>query len=371
MRKRKTSRTLTGSRIYVRRGKYQYFSSQPILNPKSGKVSKWHILCAEAEGEFKAREVLNTLLDHANIPKGSGDFCHWFNEWRSEIINKRKSDTPKDPVRKEIWQTGTKNLNNVFAVIENAFADFNMYQVAPTDVAKFVDQWQGRRAAQLYRGLLSKFFAWACRYGHATTNPARDVTVEAPKKRKVYITDKQYLDVKAQLLSAPDDQSPGHNESMVAGLMDLYYLMYQRGTDVRLLRTNELDADEIEFTPTKTENSSGATVRVAVTQDMRDVVTKLKKIAKLRSIYLIHDEQGQPLTSRKARDIFAKACNKAGICGITLKDIRAKAATDATKAGYSESQLQTALAHTDGSTTRDYIRNRETPVSEVVLRLPK
>ncbi len=31
---------------------------------------------------------------------------------------------------------------------------------------------------------------------------------------------------------------------------------------------------------------------------------------------------------------------------------------------------RTALAHTDQATTRGYLRGRETPVSEVVMRLP-
>jgi integrase len=68
--------------------------------------------------------------------------------------------------------------------------------------------------------------------------------------------------------------------------------------------------------------------------------------------------------------LFKRACVRVGIKGVTSKDLRAKAATDATKQGYQEKQLQTALAHTDGATTRVYIRGREVSVSEVVLKLP-
>ncbi len=238
-------------------------------------------------------------------------------------------------------------------------------------IAVFVDQWEGRRAAQLYRGHLSKFFAWACRKGIVKANPARDVTLKKPKKRKVYLTDEQYVAIKLALTESKDGKDPEHNNLMVACLMDLYYLLCQRGTDIRLLRVNQLDGEYIDFTPTKTKNSSEAEVSVPITDEVREVVNRIKRIAKLRSVYLLHDQYGQPFTSRLAGDTFKRACKRAEVSGIILKDVRSKAATDADKMGYTESQIQTALAHTTGSTTRDYIRRQNAPVSEVILKLPK
>jgi len=370
-RRRTNSRTLTGTRIYIRRGKYQYFSPDPVLNPKTGKACKWHILCPVANGEIKAREELNTLLGYINTPKGAGDFCAWFNKFRIEIVKKREDQAPQEPARKAIWTRGTKDLQNYLGVIENAFADFDIDQIQPSDVARFVDQWEGRRAAQLYKGFLSKFYSWGCRRGIVNINPAREITVTTPKKRKVYFSDKQYLDIKAALLDEKDGRKLDHNEVMVACLMDLYYLLYQRGTDVRLLRANQVEGTDIKFTPTKTEKSSGVTVRVPIPPDMMSVLERIKSVSKMRSVYLFHDEYGQPFNSRKAGDIFKKACKRASVSGITLKDIRAKAATDAKDSGYSEEQIKVGLAHTSSSTTRDYIRSRNVPISEVILKLPK
>jgi hypothetical protein len=48
----------------------------------------------------------------------------------------------------------------------------------------------------------------------------------------------------------------------------------------------------------------------------------------------------------------------------------AKALTDAKKAGYTMPQLKVAAAHSDCSMTEDYIKQRETPMSEVVLDIP-
>ena len=69
--------------------------------------------------------------------------------------------------------------------------------------------------------------------------------------------------------------------------------------------------------------------------------------------------------------LFNHACARSGVTGFTLKDLRAKAATDAKERGYEDAQIQVALAHTDLKSTRDYIRNHETPpVSEIVVKLP-
>lgn len=369
-RRRKSSRSLTGTRIYVHRGKFQYFSPDPITNPATGKTSKWHPLCPVSAGEAFARETLNALLGRQEPVDGKGDFPIWFGKWRTQMLQQRDLKAPKDPARLKTWQEGTKSLMSSLKIVETGLADFDVAQVTPVDVATFLDQWEGRRSAQAYRGHLSKFFAWCCRKGLRETNPAREVEVTAPKKRDVYITDEQFKSIKEALLAGRGGMYRRTGE-MVVCYMDLLYLLYQRGTDIRLLRWDQVEEERILFKPTKTEHSSGAKVAVPIGEDARAVLARAKNIRKLRSIYVIHTEEGQPYTSHGIGSIFERACKRAGIAGVTLKDIRAKAATDAKNLGYQESQLQTALAHTDGATTRGYIRSRAVPVSEVILRLPK
>ncbi len=370
-RRRTNLRTLTGSRIYIRFGKYYYFSPEPMFHPTTGMVRKWHILCAEAEGEFKAREALNALLGYVNTPKGCGDFCIWFDKWRTIILKQRDNIAPQDPARLAIWRKGTKALISVLAVVEDAFSDFDVSQVRPFDIGQFLEQWEGRRSAQTYRAHLSKFFEWCChKRGLIDVNPARQISVPSPPKRKVYITDDQYRAIRDALLIG-NDGKPTRTGAMVRCYMDLLYLFYQRGTDVRLLRWDQIKPEGILFTPTKTERSCGTKVQVPIGEDARAVLAQLKNIRKMRSVYIIHTEHGQPYTSNGIGSLFDRACQRAGISGVTLKDIRAKAATDAKSQGYSQDQIQIGLAHTDGGTTRDYIRSREVPVSELILRLPK
>jgi integrase len=368
-RQRTTSRTLTGSRIYIRRGKYQYFSPVPIVNPATGNATKWHVLCPVGDGELKARTLLDALLNKRQSEPDDGDFLIWFAKWKTIIGKKRTTDSPSDPARARIWDESGKALMSALGVVEAAFRKYNLAEITPAVVATFVDQWEGRRSAQSYRGHLSKFFAWCCRKGLMNTNPAREVTVDVPRQRDVYITDEQYVAIRNACLVGRDGR-PTRTGEMVQCYMDLLYLIYQRGTEIRLLKWSDVKDGGILFKPTKTEKSSAAKVLVPVAADVLAVLTKLKNIRKMCSVYVIHTEHGQPYTAHGIGSLFDRACDRAKVEGVTLRDIRAKAATDASKGGYTDEQIMTALAHTDVSTTRKYIRSRNTPVSEVEMHLP-
>jgi integrase len=88
--------------------------------------------------------------------------------------------------------------------------------------------------------------------------------------------------------------------------------------------------------------------------------------------YVIRDRRGKPKTDQACRDAWEGAMQRAGLNDrpYTIKDIRAKAMTDAKRSGYDLDALQVAGAHTDRSTTEGYIKSREVPVSTVVLHLP-
>lgn len=210
---------------------------------------------------------------------------------------------------------------------------------------------------------------WCCRRDLLNNNPARDVTVEKPPKRDVYITDAQYLAIR-DAAAIGDNGVPTRSGPMLRCYLDLLYLLYQRGTEIRLLRWNQITPEGIKFKPSKTERSSGITVFIPMTQAIREVFERARQVGKMRSMYMIHTEHGQPYTAHGIGSAFERACRRAEVRGVTLKDIRAKAATDAKKMGYGMEELQVALAYTDQSTTKGYVRTRETPVSRVELVLP-
>jgi hypothetical protein len=70
-------------------------------------------------------------------------------------------------------------------------------------------------------------------------------------------------------------------------------------------------------------------------------------------MYVIRDRRGKPKTDQACRDAWEGAMQRAGLGDkpYRIKDIRAKAMTDAKRSGYDLEALQVAGTHTDRSTT--------------------
>jgi integrase len=148
-------------------------------------------------------------------------------------------------------------------------------------------------------------------------------------------------------------------------------IVYQRTTEIRLLRWSQIRKEGIAFKPTKTENSSGGEVIVPISEDLRKVLSRAKELSQGSSTFVIHTQQGTPYTASGIRTAFSRAAERAGISGLTLKDIRSKAASDAKSAGYTEQQIQVGLVHSNSGSTKGYIKNQPAPVSDVILKLPE
>jgi integrase len=352
------------------RGWLQYRSREPLMDTKTGELKTWHKLCPVGPGdEFKARVVLQELLSHAH--PGKGDFAAAFARWRLEFFKARDKDAPWLPERRELFLNANKSLNSFFDVIAKSFCDANVADIKPFHINKFLKAWDGRRAAQAYRGHLVKFFAWATGEGFRESNPATSdvVQVKQPKKRNRTITPAQFHAVRDAVIVTARGKTSGE---MIQCYIDLTYLLYQRTTDVRLLRWTEIDeASRVHVKPTKTEFSSGVAMNLPMSPAIGVVLARVKKIARMGSVFVFHTTKGQPYTASGIRSTWNRACKRAGVEGITLKDLRSMAATAAEASGFSRKQIQAALGHKKQGTTDGYIHSDNTIDSEVVLSLPE
>jgi site-specific recombinase XerD len=370
VRKRTNNKGLANSRIYQKGNRLYLFSATPIENPDTGKIAKWHPLCDADEGEMQARIKAQSIIRHNTPDRNTGDLPAHIEIYRVKILKKRQADKPKDPQRAKLHEEATREISRQCKKIAEAFVQFDVEQVMPVDIAQYIDQWEGQRMAQVWHSRLSDFFTWCCRKGLRNDNPCREVKVEKPKSRARYITDQEFFAAYDSLLTGLDNK-PTPSGPMVQCYVDLLYLLYQRTTDIRLLKRSEVTEKGIGFIPTKTERSSGANVFVPMTPAIKSVIDRANSIGQVKSMYIIHKPNGQPYSTRGLGSAWKRACQRAGIENATLKDIRAKALTDAKAAGYEKKQLMIAAAHTDEETTDGYIRLRERPVSEVMLSLPK
>lgn len=102
---------------------------------------------------------------------------------------------------------------------------------------------------------------------------------------------------------------------MVQCYIDLCYMLYQRTTEIRLLKWSQIDssAGVIHFTPTKTERSSGATVSVPITPAVEAVLERARKIGSVKSMYVIHKLNGEYYATRGIGTAWVRACARAGV----------------------------------------------------------
>lgn len=254
------------------------------------------------------------------------------------------------------------------------FADVNIDQVDNAFVVEFLSNWKKKLPMQrTMRAFLKGFFRW-CREQryYAGENPCNGIVIKKPKVREVYITDAHFASIRAELAHSP----------MILCLVDLCYLTAQRSTEIRALRwkregegSNWVDRENgvIHFLPSKTRDSSGISVDWPITPEIDAVLEMARTSGKVKGTLVIHTRAGKGWHDGSALKVWREACNRAGLqqYRYTIKDIRAKALSDAKRAGYDIDEIMVAAAHADKATTEIYFKERNVPLSNVRLAIPK
>jgi len=99
-------------------------------------------------------------------------------------------------------------------------------------------------------------------------------------------------------------------------------------------------------------NKTGAKLRIALEGELNTLVSALTAV-RARSLFLVHDKKGRPITAGSLRTRFEKAREAAGV-DFQFRDLRAKAGTDASTLA----DAQALLGHAAATTTDRYIRAR-------------
>jgi integrase len=338
------------NRVYERSGSWYWY-------PKGG---TWIKLCRVDAGEPKMLERLAAEKRKREAdPLATGDMPALVDEY----VREKRGEH-----RERSWPTYGNH-------VKVEFADVNVRQVDTGHIADFLkDNWGGKLPMQrTMRAFLKGFFQW-CREKRYYTkeNPCNGIKIKTPKARDVYISHEHFGMIREQLSTHP----------MLVCMIDLCYLTAQRSTEIRALlwrpdsdKSNWVDRDKsvIHFVPTKTSESSGAAVDWPITPEIEEVLERARATGKVKSNLVIHSRTGKAMTPKAALWHWDRACVRAELTayGYTIKDIRAKALTDAQRAGYDIKSIMEAAAHTKQSTTEIYFKQKAVPVSEIRLQLPK
>ncbi|AOZ06750.1 tyrosine-type recombinase/integrase [Cupriavidus malaysiensis] len=367
--RRRTKADGLPSRVYVRRN--SFFWVRPT-------DEKWLKLCRVAEGETLMYERLAAEKRKVEVDGDEGSMSRLVAIYMDKFEG-QYSDTFRDE-----WKRRGED-------VRKAFKHHSVEQVDSGLIEDFLLQnWADKLPTQrAMKGWLSKFFAWAVRRRHAQVNPCREVEVKKPTVRDVYIPHDHFMAIRAALASySYEKKIKGKLQVITAKVptgpemqifVDLCYLTCQRSTEIRLLRWSQVDerAGVIRFKPTKTENSSGQAVDWPITPEIAAVLRRARALRRELTVqplhdYVITDRRGKPKTAAACRDAWRDGLVRSKLekMDYVVKDIRAKALTDAYRSGHGIDELQVAGAHADRATTEDYIKQRDVPVSVVRLRLP-
>lgn len=194
----------------------------------------------------------------------------------------------------------------------------------------------GPIAATRMKALLSTVFNHA-RGAGLTDAPNPCAGIRGKKsQRDIYVGDAELAAVMA------------HADAATATFLELAYRTGADASVVLALRLSDVQDGALRLARTKT----GAKVAVAVEGPLQALLEGLRA-RPVPSMYLVADERGQPMNLTAMRKRFWKARTAAGATW-QIRDLRAKAATDADTIG----DARALLGHRHETTTAIYRRRR-------------
>jgi integrase len=256
------------------------------------------------------------------------------------------------------------------SLFADEFAEFRVDQVRTIDIQRSINNLYSDKptAAHHYKSRIQTFFRWCVTHaGLREDNPCREVETPKVRPRKTPWTDDLFHAVRDLL------------NPMQQCYHDLSFLLYQRTTDVRMLRWSQVQGGVIHFAPTKTLKSSGKEVDIPITPAIQAVLDRAKSLAKIQPMrggdaYVIQTSRGGSYTAAgiySAYDRADRMLHGDAKLGLNPKALRPYAATAAKKQGYGIEALQVGLAHTSVRTTEGYVQSHDVPRSAVTLKLPE
>jgi len=183
--------------------------------------------------------------------------------------------------------------------------DFHPAQVRPQHVARIMDEYRSTpNAANRMRTVLKLALDLAVRTGITESNPVPFIKPYREAKRSRYLTDSEY---QAIWNAAPDP---------LRSIIDLCYLTAQRIGDVLAIQVRDCTEDGILIRQRKT----GRPLCIAWTRELREVVASAKAAQPQRTVvrldapgYLLAQRNGRIRSYRGVRDLWDRACRRAGI----------------------------------------------------------
>lgn len=312
-------------RLHFKTGVYYYVTSD---KPRkwirlSKDLSEARVMWAEIENGTKTETSLSTLID----------------EWLSS------------PRFKELSANTQRQYISVSKQLKSVFADFQVQDIKPHHIAQWQDNHSSPVQANTGKSVLVNVLQSAVRKGLIERNHAREVDNLKTKRRKVYLTDEQYLAIKQ------------HAHPVLQAAMGLAYVTGARIDDILSIKLSQWTQEGLMIRQKKTDKLQLFKRSIALELAI-ETAKAIKRPA--RGIYLLCNEQGHRYAYNTVSKWWRTAREKAGIEDAKIHDIRGKAATDAKMQGM---DYQALLGHTTKAMSDSYIKLEEAQVVEPMKKI--
>jgi integrase len=357
-------------RVYMKNDAWYFYAPEKMRCPKTGKEKSWIHLAYKYQGEPAMLAALAALLSDKKIDQGSMPYvCA---EFKASKLKKYSTETQAQ-------------YKQYIDVIADDFEEFYFAQITTKNCADFLrNNFKDKpNTAQKYSALMRKLFKFGIsELGLRQDNPIDqlDLGDYETARRTVLPTHEQVRKIRdagmhSKARKDTGKQLPTASGPMFACIIDMTYLAWQRGKDIRTLREDQITAAYIGFKPSKTEKTSGKSVNILITPQIQAVIDKARAIKKKYGIispYLFPTQKGKPYTKSGLFSMWKRARERAGLedVDIVFKDLRALGATDALKAGMDKRDIQTRMVHASGDTTEIYFKEAVPDVSKITMDLP-
>jgi len=273
-------------------------------------LKKW----AEIEGDTPAPDNPQTFNEVSQ--------CYF-----RDIVPNKSPATQKDNFRE------LKKLNEIFKYIL-------LDNIKPKHVRMYMTKRKAKVRANREKALLSHIINYAREHGYSDKpNPCAGIRGNKEKGRDKYVTDAEFKSLYECAHPALQD------------VLDLMLFTGQRPADcLKMTR-----ADIREGALWVKQNKTGHKLGINITGEFAKAIDRiLSRERSVPSMYLVADDNGQPLSYWTLTSRFKKARKGSGV-DFQMRDIRAKSATDT-------GNLETAkqrLGHSTVVMTEHYVKNRK------------
>lgn len=230
-----------------------------------------------------------------------------------------------------------RNYENFRTPLERCFGHMAISAVRPEHIATYLDDHASASGANGQIGMLGTMYERAQRRGWTDSNPCRGIKRNTLKRRDRYLTDAEYHAIRAQAGPA------------LRAAMEIGYITGLRPGDICKIRRDDLKPEGLYIQQQKT----GRRQLYSTTPELTAALAAARAVHNIDSVFLLCDHRGQPYTTMRLSRAFLTAARSADVKRAQLRDIRAKAATDAKELGQ---DYQAILGHTTRAMSDSYIK---------------